>query len=122
MGSAKRLFWILSVNFSSLLLGTAGQLSQPIPARVQVPVADLLYESAQQLCPTMAVTDFYRHLGLGDQYCQRAYQLLLQEPVLIVAEQGSEVQVAVPQVTYLVDTRLPGVYTNLFWMQRADLI
>lgn len=107
----------------------------PTPARVRVPVADLLYTPAQTY-GSGSVTTIYQNLGLGDANCQRAYQLLLHEPVLIVAEQGVEVQVAVPQVVYLTDSRCAGSvspqltncdqsapnYTNYFWTLRANLI
>lgn len=99
-------FYISNLNFKILTLDnfTPGNL-----AIVQVPVADLLWESAQDTAHEQTnISDplgIYNNLGLGDVNCLRAYQLLLHETVLILEERGAEVKIAVPHIFYLAGSK-----------------
>jgi hypothetical protein len=140
------IFCLLNLNLKILTINNFMPGSLAI---VQVPVADLLWESAQDLAYGQANISgpltIYNNLGLGDSNCLRAYQLLLHETVLILEERGAEVKIAVPHIFYLAGSKyepaqrahknlnlnnnlianlehLDQEYLNSFWTLKTNLI
>jgi len=91
-------------------------------AVVVVPIADLALQKIQKVYPEKKVADSYQSICLEGQTfsaysCPRAHQLLFNEQVTVVRQEGDELLVKVPNCFYM----SKGKKRNQYWTHKANL-
>jgi len=119
MKPAKKL--ILSLSFC-LLTQTEQSFAQPTQAVTIVPVADLILEKMKTVYPEKKVAHSYESISLESKTlkarsCARAHQLIFNEQVTVICQEGDEALVEVPNCFYLSS----GKKRNRYWTHKTNL-